>query len=169
MRTATLDAVHVDKLTVRPGDTIDVTVLVRPYQGAPTSLQTKLAIPEDAPDGKAQILVADARTARAFAKGRAPSTFQPQNLDQLIGFLEAVEKNNEIFVVAYQLAQGIAVNGEELPSPPRSLLSVMSSSKSRGDIGPTKASIVSEQHLATDYVVTGSIATDITVDRKARR
>jgi len=168
MRTATLDAVHVDKLAVRPGDTINVTVLIRPHQGSITSLQAKLTIPEDAPDGGAQILVADAKTARAFEKSRAPSTFRPQSLDQLLGFLQDVEKHNEVYVVVYQLAQGIAVNGEELPSPPHSLLSVMSSSRSRGDVGPTKASIVSEQHLVTDYVVTGSIATDIAINKRAR-
>ena len=167
LRMATIEDIAINTLTIRPGDTIQMSIALRPHQEPVTFRQVELIIPNDTPDGLVKVIAADAKTARNFEKARAPFNFQPDNLNQLIDILQTRERNNEIVVMVYRATSGLTVEGEELPSPPPSLISVMSSSKRTGDIGPTKARVLSKQRLSTDYFIVGSQAMDLEVDQDA--
>lgn len=168
LRAATIEGIRIDKLTVRPGDPLELTIMIRPYLGDTISKKVVLTIPENAPDGLLNVIAADAKTIKALEKARAPLKYRPESLSQLIELLQQRQPNNEVVVMVYRSIHGITVKGEELPSLPTSLLSVMTSSKERGQTGPTKGVTLSKERVLTDYFITGSQTLSFRVDRKGR-
>jgi hypothetical protein len=162
---ASIDEMYVNTLTVKPGDSIELTFTLKPYQEPPSTKKVTLAIPDDTPDGLARVVVADAKSIKSFEKARAPYALRPETLNQLINLLETRERNNEVVAMIYRIAHGITVGGQELPSPPSSLVSVMSSSKAKGDVGPTKGTVLSKERIPTDYFIVGSHSIDLKIDR----
>ena len=164
---ASIDEMHVNTLSVKPGDSIELTFTLKPYQEPPSTNKVTLAIPDDTPDGLARVVVADAKSIKSFEKARAPHALRPETLSQLINLLETMERNNEVVAMIYRIAHGITVGGQELPSPPSSLVSVMSSSKAKGDVGPTKGTVLSKERIPTDYFIVGSHSIDLRIERKS--
>lgn len=167
LRLASIEKMLINKLTARPGDSIELTVTLRPHQESPISKKVTLTIPDDAPDGLVKVIAGDAKAMGAFEKVRAPYNLRPETLDQFIHLLQTKERNNEIVAMIYRPSHGITVEGEEFPSPPSSFISVLSSSKAKGNVGPTKGTALSKERIPTDYFIVGSHAMDLQIDRNA--
>jgi len=157
-----------NKLTARPGETIILNLTLQPHKEPSTVTRVELLIPDDAHDGMVKVIVADAKTARNFEKVRAPYNFRPENLNQLIDLLQAREQNNDIVVMLYRPTHGITLEGEEFPSPPSSLISIMSLSKTKGDVAPTKGSVLLKKRISTDYFIVGNLNMNLAIDHNAQ-
>ena len=168
LRTATIEGIRIDRVVVRPGDPIELTILIKPHLAVATSEQITVTIPESTPDGTIRVIAADAKTIKAFEKARAPYNYRPENVEQLIHLLQEREQNNEIVITVYSPIHGITIEGEELPSLPTSLLSVMTSSKEKGESGPTKGMTLFKRRVPTDYFISGSQTLEVRVDRRAQ-
>ena len=168
LRAAIIDAIHIDKLTAKPGDSVELSITVKPYQEPLMSKKVVLKIPDDAPNGMVKVIAADAKTIKALEKARAPYNYKLETLDQFVELIRAGKRNNEIVALLYRTAHGITVEGEELPSLPTSILSVMASGKVKGDSGPTKGIVLSEECLPTEYFISGSQTLNLRIDRNAQ-
>lgn len=167
-RTTRIEGVRINKERVRPGESLELKVFVKPYHEDGVTERIELKIPEDTPEGRVQIRVGDASSAQAWKMERLPLTHRPRNLSQLIDILEKEESNNDIIVEVFLARRGAMVKGEELPSLPPSILSVMRSSKQTGEGDLTEGTVLLKRKLSTDYVVSGSEVLPLEVNKEAK-
>ena len=107
----------------------------------------------------------DANMTTGFETLRAQAKFQPQTIEQLKERLQEKISNNTIVLSLFHMKPGAVVQGQELPAPPVSMLSLMSSSrKYAGKNSLTRGSIIARQSILTHYNISGCTILSLMVD-----
>ena len=75
-RSATISRVWYDRASVRPGETVTVTVALKPFRGPEVLEQLKFTVPPGTPPGPVTLVVGDAASIEQRGGGR-DSEFQP--------------------------------------------------------------------------------------------
>ena len=166
-RTARLQSLRMDKLRYRPGDTVEVEMILQPYLETPIVQTGTITIPKDAPDGLVMLLAGNANFHEAWQRSRAPLNFRHKNINQLIELLQRGERNSDIIIELFVPEPGLTVQGKEFESLPPSVMSVMNTAKQVGDSGYTAGTTLHIDRHSTDYVVYGSGIIRFVVDRNA--
>lgn len=153
-QTAYIEAIKVDKKQVKPGDTIQVDVRLKPFMGESFYQTVMINIPEDAmPGSMLNVTACDATYGNALNMGRSAGKYVPINFDQLLHYLENMERNNNLMVRVLLTKKGLTYRGEGFPSLPSSINSIMSFSNQSG-VGPLSDEVISR--TPTAYVLTGN-------------
>ncbi len=153
-QTAYIEAIKVDKKQVKPGDTIQVDVRLKPFMGESFYQTVMVNIPEDAmPGSMLNVTACDATYGNALNMGRSAGKYMPTNFDQLLHYLENMERNNNLMVRVLLTKKGLTYRGEGFPSLPSSINSIMSFSNQSG-VGPLSDEVISR--TPTAYVLTGN-------------
>ncbi|UCF38637.1 MAG: hypothetical protein JSU96_07315, partial [Acidobacteriota bacterium] len=156
MREAALDKVWQDKLEVRPGEEVGVTVFLRKENGEVESERYPVKIPEGIPPGDLKIMIGDGLSLIQADAQQESAEFIPQNLRQLVRAINNIKKNDRLYVRLFREQQGAVIGGEGLPGLPPSIMALYSSQKTTGDTLPINRVVFVEHELpATDYVLTG--------------
>lgn len=166
-RSALIESLWVDKQRYRPGETVEVMVTLRPYLENPITQMGTITIPNDAPDGLMTLLAMNAAADRQWQRSRAPLNFRPKNINQLVKILQQSESNTDIIFELFLSQPGLTVQGEEFSDLPTSVMSVMNSAKQVGTTGYTRGSTLHRDRVSTNYVIFGSGALELVVDRNA--
>jgi hypothetical protein len=152
-RTASIESVKVSKRTVKPGETIQINVTLRPFDSQPVQKTVSFQIPNDAVPGSIiSITACDSQYSQSLKKLRAPGLFKPKNFDQLVDLIESAEKRTNLIVRLRLSKRGITYQGQRFPSLPSSLLSIMASANQSG------VGILSDEavlKIETDWVLSG--------------
>ena len=167
-RSALIERLWVDKQRYRPGEEVEVMVTLRPYLENPITQIGTITIPNDAPDGLITLLAMNATTDKQWQRSRAPLNFRPKNINQLVKILQQSESNTDIIFELFLSQPGLTVQGEEFSDLPTSVMSVMNSAKQVGTSGYTRGSTLHRDKVSTNYVIFGSGALQLVVDRNAR-
>lgn len=152
-KTAKILGLRLNKNKVRPGEEVEVTLILKSFEEDLTLKAVQLTLPEDTPEGKLIITVSDARTANEEEGKRVPPKLQPRNLDQLIRLMEELDRNNEIIIRLVLPQRGAVIAGEELPALPGSVLAIMKASPEVGWGNITEATNLIEKKLPTPWVI----------------
>lgn len=160
-KTAYIEAIKVDKKQVKPGDTLQVDVRIKPFTGESFYQTVLMQIPEDAlPGSTLNVTACDATYGQALNMGRSAGKFLPTNFEQLLHYIENMERNNNLMVRVLLPKKGVTYKGEGFPSLPTSMLSIMSFSNQSG-IGPLFDEVISR--IPTAYVVNGNQSIPVSV------
>ncbi|MBI2471622.1 MAG: hypothetical protein HYV59_10340 [Planctomycetes bacterium] len=160
-RTAYIEAIKVDKKQVKPGDTLQVDVRIKPFTGESFYQTVMMQIPEDTLPGSAlNVTACDATYGQALNMGRSAGKFLPTNFEQLLHYVENMERNNNLMVRVLLPKKGVTYKGEGFPSLPTSILSIMSVSNQSG-IGPLFDEVISR--VPTSYVLNGNQSIPVSV------
>jgi len=160
-KTAYIEAIKVDKKQVKPGDTLQVDVRIKPFTGESFYQTVLMQIPEDTlPGSTLNVTACDATYGQALNMGRSAGKFLPTNFEQLLHYVENMERNNNLMVRVLLPKKGVTYKGEGFPSLPTSMLSVMSFSNQSG-IGPLFDEVISR--IPTAYVVSGNQSIPVSV------
>ncbi|HHT9108222.1 MAG TPA: SpoIVB peptidase S55 domain-containing protein [Candidatus Wunengus sp. YC63] len=160
-KTAYIEAIKVDKKQVKPGDTLQVDVRIKPFTGESFYQTVLMQIPEDTlPGSTLNVTACDATYGQALNMGRSAGKFLPTNFEQLLHYVENVERNNNLMVRVLLPKKGVTYKGEGFPSLPTSMLSIMSFSNQSG-IGPLFDEVISR--IPTAYVVSGNQSIPVSV------
>jgi hypothetical protein len=152
-RTATLERVWIDDPRPRPGRTIPVKVLLRSYRGEDIIQTIPIEIPANA-KGNLALMVSDGQlstrpsSAKPGSRSRAAST-------QLVRALNKARRNNTICVKLLGSDAGAVVSGELLSSLPPSVLAVLESDRSSGNVNPLQTATLGEWQLRTEQAISG--------------
>lgn len=164
--TAHINSVGLQKTSYQPGDTVRVTVSLRPYWGGLEQIQEALVIPGQTPGGRLILRVSSASAHGKQEAKRAPGEHNAGNLDHLIRLLGQVSRNDELVVELLSGAQGVTIEGRELSRLPFSVLSVLQFSRSSDAVKPVRQTVVQRTRIPTDYVLSGSQIVVLDVNRK---
>jgi hypothetical protein len=149
---------------VRPGSTVNLKLLLRTYRGDVVEESVPFTLPANARPGAYTLLVADAPTLTLMEQREMRQSFLPKDLDQLIRAINALRRNNHVYVRLLRAEEGAIVGGEFLQSLPPSVLSVMGTAQG-DDVVPTRTASIWEHDLPTDYAISGSRTLTLTLER----
>lgn len=164
-RTALIEGVWYDRSEVSAGDTLDVTVFLRPYRGDRIMKKISIPLPINMLEGPLQALVGTAQVLTQHELRSVPHRFRPEEAGQLVDVLNQQRTNNRIYIRLYQPNPGGAVKGTEMAGLPPSVLSIMNSDRTNGSFTPVTEVVLVEKYIETDYVVTGQSRSRLTVKR----
>ncbi len=167
-RTAVIESLRVDKLRYRPGETVEVEMVVRPYLEAPIMQTGTITIPKDTPDGQVTLIAANASFHEFWQRSRAPLNFRAKNINHLVELLQRGERNSDVILELFVPQPGLTVQGQEFSDLPTSVMSVMNTARQVGESGYTTGTTLKIDKVATDYVIFGSGFIRFVVDKNAR-
>lgn len=162
-RNAQLDRIAVDKTEVRPGDTIAMTAYLRGANGDEFVEKHQLKLPAGI-DGQIQLLVGDGTTVTTVDLRRG-LTGPPKDLQQVIRELNKIRQNDRLYAKLLNSQPGAVVRGEEMPSLPPAMLSVLNSDRSSSrSVSSTRSSTIYEYELPPSrFVIQGQRSLTLTV------
>lgn len=159
-RAATLEAAWASKSEVRPGDSIEVTALVRTPAGESFAQKIPVAIPENVSSKTLSLVVGSGAAVDAIEGRLTPLASPPRNVQAMVRALNKMRRNNRIYAVLLAPEGSFRLAGDEFPSPPPSLLQTFltdPAAASRVTMSPT--SVVGDFETdTTPYTVTGQQA-----------
>ncbi len=174
-RSATIENAWTDKSEARPGETVAVKVVLKPYRGERLVREVPVTIPAQAGKGEVRILVSDGTLLNALTRTllfglafRGNLAFTPRvtSLDQLIGLLNRQRRNDNLYVTVFQRAPTLLVEDKVLPSVPLSQINVLNHNTSAARPGSSLLfyeSVLSETSEPLGQVVSGSQWLSLTV------
>lgn len=152
VRIAEIDEIKINKSEVKPGETIEVTVILKPYQAKSFEKKLKLEIPDDTEPGQMMLFVSSANSEQAMDVMQSPAKYQPKSYEQLLKLLNEQERSTDLVAWVQTKDKGLVLGGEEFPNLPSSIYFIIKNSQKTG-AGPLATKI--KQKYQTDYIIYG--------------
>lgn len=159
-RTAELARVYPAKTTVKPGETIDLTVYLKPYEQPEEVVHLPLHIPGNAPGGRAIVAVLGGESSSALKPRLGRRDPIPTTLDQLMENLRKSDRNDELVVLLHLPTMGLEMEGIQLPDVPLPIGEVLRSARAR-NVLPLRD--VMEEKYPQDRVLSGAALIPLTI------
>ena len=128
-----IDQAWLEKTEVRPGDTVAIKVMLRPYRGAPFLQEIPVTIPARSRAGSFELVVSDAgflnRNVQSLAAGSAA---QLPGLEELINLVNRERPNDRLYATLLQPTPTILVEDKEMPNVPVSKINILDQHQNSG-------------------------------------
>jgi hypothetical protein len=159
-----IDGVTVSRREVRPGDKVQLTVLLTGENGVESTRKVEYAVPIGAPPGLLYFTVADAGTAN-LADFHQILTSSPRTAGQLIATVNGLHPNTKAYVRVWRADPAFQLEGADLPAPPASVALVLEGSQSnQPGIAQTRNSKIAEMEIdGGGMVISGSKTVQVEV------
>jgi hypothetical protein len=167
-RAARIERLEVDKKRYRPGETVEGSVTLRRFQGETERRRFSVPLPPDLREGALLLRACDAASSEEWDSKRSPNRFATKDIDGLVRILEKLRTNDAAYIQIFDDAEGVTVDGREMPLLPESRLRVLGEPLHADDGNFVKGAVVASQTMRLDEVVAGCRSLSITVDRSAR-
>jgi SpoIVB peptidase S55 len=154
-RSARLENARTDVTEARPGETITVETLLRPYRGDSLVREIPLTIPASTPKGMLRILVSDGETLDRLRRV-PPALSRKLPLGSTIALLNREHSNTDVYVSLLEPNPQAMVSNNVMPTLPLSVINVMDGMRGTQDMVVVGESATSEASTAVDYVVSGA-------------
>jgi len=142
-RWARLESAHTSSSEARPGEKVDVEVLLRPYRGEAVIEHVPVRIPASASKGSTlHIMVSDGEMLDRMRRG--PGGGQKLDLASVIGVLNKQHQNNRVYVSVLDQDPEAVVADKVMPALPLSIMNVMGGSEGTQEMTVVEESAVSE-------------------------
>jgi len=152
-----IDQLWSSRREVRPGESVDLTVVLAGDNGTELTRKVTYRVPIGALPGPLQFTAADALTINLTEYRQLIAT-PPKSAAQLISFMNGLRSNTKAYLRVWRAEPAYEVQGESLPGPPPSLGMILARSQASLTSLPALAnSKVAEFEIgAGDMVVSGS-------------
>jgi len=144
--------------TVRPGEDLDLTVVMEGQNGVDTSRRMRYRIPVGTPAGTLNFTIADATSTNVIEFQSAVATPQ-RSPQQVLNLLNGLRSNTRAYIRVWRAEPSFTVDGRDIPDPPPSLAMLLT----RGQAGSTnlintRGAKMAELEVpgAPGFVVTGT-------------
>jgi len=163
-RSAEIDGAWIERTAVRPGETLAVKVLLRPYRGEPFIQSIPVTIPEQTARGTLELVISDAEFLnRNVHSVAASSQGQLASLEQLIQLLNREHHNDRLYATLLQPTPTVLVEDKEMPNVPASAISVLDQRQNPGRARLLWESTAGQWSVPMHQVITGQRMLTITV------
>jgi hypothetical protein len=153
-----IDQLWSSRREVRPGESVDLTVVLSGENGLELTRTVSYKVPVGAPTGPLQFTAADANVINVTEYRQLVAT-PPRSPAQLVQFMNALRANTKAYVRVWRTEPAYDVHGETLPDPPPSAAMILA--RTQASLSATPAlpnSRVAELEVPTsaDMVISGS-------------
>jgi hypothetical protein len=163
-RLAMIESAWIEKSEVRPGDTVAVKVLLRPYRGAPFIQEIPITIPPQSARGTLQLVVSDADTLNRNVQVLAgASQAQLSGLEELIKLINRERQNDRLYATLFQPTPTLLIEDKEMPNAPVSEINVLDQRQNPGSGRLLHQSKAGEWSVEMHQVIAGERTLTITV------
>jgi hypothetical protein len=154
---------------VAPGDTLVVAIRLADRRGEESVRVVRLPVPVGTPEGRATLVVSDGNTATALRQVLDPS--EPRTLAQFATFISRIVPGNRLLAGLLIATRGAATRSSTLEALPPTALALLAGAREQGETGiaDVEARLVSEEMIAFDRPVSGSVRIDVDVERSRPR
>ncbi len=146
-----------------PGELVQVELSIRPTRQPEETRVVTLRVPPGTPPGDVTVRACSGPDTDKWDRDRAPETFEPQTMNQLLGLLSNERRNDRLFVQLYRESKGVTMRGGEISQAPPSVLDVLGGGAKTGEAGPVKGATLVEIPVTMGRVVGGCEQTTLTV------
>ncbi|HWD00034.1 MAG TPA: SpoIVB peptidase S55 domain-containing protein [Candidatus Sulfopaludibacter sp.] len=152
----TIDSVIASRREVRPGEKVQLNVLLTGENGAETTRQLEYQVPIGAEEGPLYFTVSDAGTAN-LSDFRQILTASPRTAGQLITTVNDLHPNTKAYVRVWRAEPAYQLEGADLPAPPASIALILDGSQAtQAGITQQRNSKVAEMEIdGGDMVISG--------------
>ena len=156
-------AVQLSDDTVKPSQTVDVSVILQTYRSEKELHKFRLDIPSDLEPGKYQLVIAGGSEYIKFIKKLSPHRFTaldfPTLADSLNNLLAV--RRNRLFLTMKIPSEGVTIQNKELPFLPQTKALLMQDKKRTTSVMPYNQWL--EKNNEIDRIVLGKKTVQITV------
>lgn len=164
-KTARIIGASVNKAVASPGDTLTVTIRMRPYLQEEYTKTVDLVIPEDIPRGEVSITIENGSSASASEIASNTFTVNPRNLDELLDRFDLLRPFNSIVVKMHAAGKTVSVPGGDMPSVPPSFLTVIGKAEPHR-VWRASTAVRYEKLIETEELVRGGAALKVKVEER---
>jgi hypothetical protein len=156
-------SVDLSDTKVKPGDNIDVSVILENYLAESKKYQFQLEIPKDLAPGEYNIIVSGSSDYQGFVKRSAPYRFTPTSLNTLVEAINELlqMRRDRLYCLLILPEAGVAVERAELPDLPATKSLILSDASRTLKIQPYQQWL--EKSIQTHTVVIDDKIMKITV------
>jgi hypothetical protein len=163
-RAATIDDAWVEANELRPGQTVNVKVQLRPYRGAAFVQEFPITIPMQAARGSLQLVISDAETVNRTVQSLAASSQgQLPGLEELIKLINRAHQNDRLYATLMQPTPTLMVEDKIMPNAPASAINVLDQRQTPGGARLLYQSTAGEWSVEMHQVISGERTLTITV------
>jgi hypothetical protein len=165
-KVALLESVRLLSETIEPGHDLKAFVTLKPHKGERETLEIKVPIPSDFPEGPCEVVVCDATNSIRRQFRNNPAILEPHDLDGLIRAIriQTDPKRTAVYLHIPSPEKGLSVKGQALPNLPGSVRAAFAS-KRETPSPPIRNDILSV--LPVNWVVEGAQSLRFTVAKDA--
>jgi hypothetical protein len=154
-------AIESDRGRIRPGETVRVRAVLKPFRGESFVETFDVKIPDDLPPGPAYLLIGSGTVANQIDFTLVPPN--PRSLEQVLGVLNRLRPSTDLTVGLYSTGDGAVTAGVYLPNLPPSIRAVVTSDTSNAEQLPVRYHGSARQTRALGYVVDGAVKIDVEI------
>ncbi len=151
-----IDSVIASRREARPGDKLQLNVLLAGENGAEVTRQVNYTVPAGMEPGTLYFTVADANTAN-LSDFRQILTATPRTPSQIITTVNSLHPNTKAYIRVWRADPAFQLEGADLPDPPASIAMILSGSQSTlAGVTQTRNSKIGEMEIdGGDMVISG--------------
>ena len=160
-----IDRGWASKTRARAGETIELAAALRDGAGEEIVKKTKFQIPPGTKPGVLEVTFSDGGSLNMLDWRIFASPTRAGDPTKLVRAMNRLRRNDRLYVRVWQSSQAFLLNTERLPSPPASVLALLSSPRAQGGgVTADWQSTIDEFELdGLDSVIQGSVSTRISV------
>ena len=155
-RSAVLESASLSRSDAHAGETLQVEVTLKPYQGATRTVTLPLHLPETLARGPVRIVVGDGATVDRLTQPAGRPTSGAAGLADTIAALNRLHPDDRIFAAVLDHAPQAVLEGGTLPELPVSMANVYEPLKQTQKLQLNGESVLAVTSARTEYAVSGS-------------
>lgn len=153
-RYARLRNVWQDRSELRPGDSLQVNMILADHKGKETVIRRRYKLPKNLTSRSVMVLIGSGSSLTLLDAQTNPEKYRPKEFADLRRILDRRRRNDRLYIQLRASASGMIVAGEELSSLPPSVLRIMNH-RSGGEDRPIRDQIVLEESLPMHMEISG--------------
>lgn len=165
LRVAEITRVWADRVELRPGESLELSVWLKPYRQPEVRIDIELQVPDDLAPGPISILVGGAGVVTEEESSFVQGDLAPQSVEDIIRLLNRTRPSDRIYYQLSRTDKGAFYGGRLNPSLPPSVLDILSSSQTSGETMQLSKRVLYESSEPVEYVVSGEHRIELNVRR----
>lgn len=117
-----------DRKTVRPGDTVNLTVELTPWRGQPFTERVSIKVPENTLNARIIFVASNTANERYFDRSFGEAKYEHHSFDSLVRSLSISHDPSELAIWTELAQRGIVIGDEHLPNLPDSRFAMLARS-----------------------------------------